>query len=122
MSNGESELPVSKYPVSPFKIAETIQGLMDQLPPRRLKGNLTYENVIKYYIEEMPHEFGVKCGVCLHQKRKKHFSFVQVFLFDSGNLVMRSDSRIYGRLLEIDGFDEELSEAFGNFNVLFLES
>lgn len=120
MSDGSKDL-VDGFPVDPVMIAHLIKTHMDRIPPLRLK-EMTYEDVVDYYIDEYPHVFGVKCGVCLRSRRKDHWTFIQVFLFEDDNLVSRYDSRIHGRLFEVDTFDEELDEAFGDHDVLFLES
>ena len=119
MSGEEQSLPGAKY--SPDYVEKLVRAITENLPPRKIK-KLSYEDVIKFHINEYPHEFGVDCGVCLKSKRGDHFSFIQAFLFSDDEIILRHDSRIKGRLLEVSSLDDELKDAFGDNDVLFLKS
>jgi hypothetical protein len=101
------------------KFFDTMQRLFPPRPP--FVKVLTMREVIRYLVEERPHDPRVDHGVLLARSRRGRIMICQAFL-DAGNRPCSGhDGVLYGRMLRVGAFDPELEElvAAGHGMILF---
>ena len=99
-------------------VIEHLTGI-SKLP--RLHQLITYDQAIQYFVDERPPDRRVRKGAILRQPDVQGWVFVQVFLDRKNQLLSNADGVIYGRQLIVGQLDQELLDAFGTNNVVFVE-
>ena len=82
---------------------------------------MTYEEAVKYFINEKPKTEKFKKGAMLIEPHAKGYIFIQVFLDQKNNLIQKVDGIFLGRRLVIGAMDEELKQYFGNNDLVIVE-
>jgi hypothetical protein len=75
---------------------------------------LTFEDVVRYFIESRPADPRIAAGALLKQRRRTTNRYLQFFLDDNDQPVLNSNGIAYGRALEAARMDEELTAVFAN--------
>jgi len=100
------------------QFTEKVQSFLN--PPYTIQV-MTYEQAMRYFVEERPRDSRVKKGAIIRKTHPLGYSLMQVFLDANNDLVMRPDGKPYGRQLVAKRLDEELIEFFGNKDMLIVE-
>lgn len=82
---------------------------------------ITYEDMIKYFITDRPNDPRIRKGAILRQTHPQGYHLAQVFLDKNNQVVLSSNSVPYGRQLIARELDDELSEVFGNKELIIVE-
>ena len=93
-----------------------------QIPMEPLvKEVLTYEAAIQYFVESNPSISSVEKEAILRQQHSQGQTILQVFLNKKNELVCMPQGKPYGRRLIVQKLDAELSEAFGDTDLIIVE-
>lgn len=84
---------------------------------------MTYKEAIGYFVTDKPADPRVQKGAMIQQPdpQRQGIIFTQVFLDESNHPVVRFDGVPYGRKLLVRQLDQELRDAFGSKQVVFVE-
>ena len=82
---------------------------------------MTYEDAIKYFVNQRPSDSRVKKAAMLKESHSKGQLITQIFLDTNNELVCRSNGEPYGRKLIVKRLDDELTEAFAGKNLIIFE-
>jgi hypothetical protein len=82
---------------------------------------ITFRSVITYFQKNRPRDSRVKKGAILSKPNSKGYHLSLLFLDNNNNPVCGSDGKPYGCELVGKQLDDELSEAFGNNNLIIVE-
>lgn len=82
---------------------------------------LTYEQTVRYFVEQRPDDVTIVKGAVLLQPLRQGRLTVWLYLDANNEMVCREDGTPYGRKLLVRHLDEELEEAFGGTELLILE-
>lgn len=98
-------------------------SLLEKIPlAQETVSILTYKSMIEYFVINRPDEPNVNKAATLREEIKsKGYLITQVFLNEDNEVICRPDGSPYGRKFFAKTLDEELSDAFGNKNVIVIE-
>lgn len=109
--------------ISRFRSSVTgalIAFLENIVPEARIVSELSYPEVIKYFVNCRPDDRRVAKGSVLRRSNKFGTLTIWTFLDDDNNVLMDDNGNPYGKKLIVKRFDAELEEAFGISNVLII--
>ncbi len=98
---------------------EWLKGLL----PTESVEQMTYAAAIEYFIDHRPPDPRVQKGAMLLQDQPKGKLLIQVFLDEQNELICKppDGKKPYGRRILVHAFDEELSAAFENTDLVLVE-
>ncbi|QIR36877.1 hypothetical protein HCG51_09075 [Tolypothrix sp. PCC 7910] len=82
---------------------------------------MTYESAIQYFVTDHPSDSITKKGAIIRQIHPQGHHLVQVFLNAQNQLILRPDGKLYGRQLVARELDKELSDTFGDQDLIIVE-
>lgn len=101
---------------------ETVFSRLDKsFEKQKVISEVTYEDIVKWFVNQPRHEGFVRAAVSRSYYGKNRIAIVQVFLDESNQVIDRFEGKQYGRKLICESIDEELSDAFGQRNVIVFE-
>lgn len=109
---------VSRFEKNITFLVNLFEGI--ELEPK-IVDKMTYEEAIKYFIQQRPDDDQVSKGVILRESNSKGYLFIQAFLDDENNVVKKKSGMPFGRKLIVREFDEELSESFSDKDMILVE-
>lgn len=82
---------------------------------------MTYASAIGYFVMDTLPDPRIKRGVLLLKPHFRGHVFIQAFLDEHNQLVLRPDGTMYGRQLLVRELDDELSELFSGNDYVLVE-
>jgi transcription antitermination factor NusA-like protein len=117
------------------ELKTTLKELIDLLPAPgpNIVEVMAYSDAIEYFVRNAPADLHVSKGVMLRQSHPRGYLFIQVFLDSQNNLLRKTgredrrgqtdktNGKLYGRRLIVEQFDRELSDLFGDKDLILVE-
>ena len=82
---------------------------------------LTYSEVIKYFVEQRPDDPRIVKGAVLLVPQQQGIRTHFLFLDENSDVLSGPDGKVYGKTSLVATFDDELKEAFGDTELLIFE-
>lgn len=99
----------------------SIFSIINLFSPMKNFEEITYENVLEYFINSKPNNPNAVKGIVTLSKKQYEYEITQVFLDAENKPVYSSNKKVYGRKIIAKRIDNELKEAFGENNVFVVE-
>lgn len=101
---------------------KALVGLFEGIAPEpKAVDRMTYEDAIKYFIQQRPEDDKVDKGVILRERNSKGYLFIQAFLDNENNVIKKKNGMPFGRKLAVKELDEELAERFSDKDMILVE-
>lgn len=106
-------------------LGDQIEKLFDSLKILKSKPDeielLTYDETIKYFINEKPENPDVIKGVILRQPYEERWLVVQAFLNESDEIICDDKNKPLNKFIIVTEFDKELKDVFKDKNLIIVE-
>lgn len=114
------DIDVKDVPFLSARLLDKVVGLLGG-DTRDVLPRMTYASAIGYFVMDTLPDPRIKRAVMMLKPHFRGYVFIQAFLDEHNNPVLRPDGNMYGRQLLVRDLDEELSELFSGNDYVLVE-